>query len=84
MIKHTVLTNNLYEVKLENVIVYFSYDTIIAFAYKGKLTVFNRGDWSMTTRRHINRVAGLGSGDIEVVDELASFDNLLGDAMKGV
>lgn len=46
---------NALEVSFENLILYFSYDTIIAFrASKG--LVIRKNDWSSTTGKHLNAI----------------------------
>lgn len=45
------------EVDLGLLCLYYSYKTVVAFRYKGKLTV-RVNDWSTTTGKHLNEIDG--------------------------
>ena len=45
--------DNFTAVQINNLIVWFSYNTVIAFSKNGKLTI-RENDWSTTTGKHLN------------------------------
>ncbi len=46
-----------YAVRVGSLTLYFSYQTVVAFRYNGKLVV-RENDWGQTTGRHLNEIDG--------------------------
>lgn len=49
--------NNLTRVYLGNLVLWFSYETIVAFHVPGQPRVVSENIWSQTTGRHLNEIS---------------------------
>lgn len=57
MIKHKELRANFYEVQINELSLYFSYETIIGFQNGCNPPVISENVWSTTTGKHLNQIA---------------------------
>lgn len=57
MIKHKELANHFYEVAINELSLYFSYETIIGFQNGCNPPVISENVWSSTTGKHLNQIA---------------------------
>lgn len=53
MITHTHIQSNFYSVDIKEIIIYFSYQTPIAFKHCGQLFI-SKNEWGTTTGKHLN------------------------------
>ncbi len=82
--------NNLTRVYVGNLVLWFSYETIVAFHAPGAGRKVAANVWSQTTGRHLNEIDG-GSkeakaarlGPAEFADELAKATDRLNAALAG-
>ncbi len=50
-------SNNLTRVYLGNLVLWFSYETVVAFHVPGQPRVVSENVWSQTTGRHLNEIS---------------------------
>lgn len=54
MIKHRTIQNNLYSVQINDLTIWFSYETAIAFQINADFIYVSKNEWSNTTGKHLN------------------------------
>ena len=54
-VNYRLLGPNFFRIDIDNVVLWFSYETCIAFAVKGH-TVVSVNVWSKTTGKHLNQI----------------------------
>ena len=67
-------------VDFDNLTIWYSYNTIIAYRASGHLTRVRQNDWSTTTGKHLNAIDG---GDKKSRIPGADFEAQLADVLKG-
>ena len=72
-----LIKQNFNKVVLKNLILYFSYKTIIAFNYNGLITI-SKNVWSKTTGRHLNYV----NDDKSIRVDNTKFNELLNSVLE--
>ncbi len=71
------IMNNFNSVIIKDVILYFSYETLIGVS-KGSTTLVAKNEWSRTTGKHINYIKNLHNNYLEVKhEEILEFANSL-------
>lgn len=71
------IMNNFNSVIIKDVILYFSYETLIGVS-KGSTTLIAKNEWSRTTGKHINYIKKLHNSYFEVeYKEIEEFVNSL-------
>jgi hypothetical protein len=70
--------NNLTRVYLGNLVLWFSYETVVAFHVPGQRRVVSENIWSNTTGRHLNEIDGSSKSTRVPHDE---FERKLGQVM---
>lgn len=80
LVEARIITRNLSQTKIGELMIYFSYATPIVFVdRRGDQIARHRDNWSQTTKRHIRRCGGR-PGENTVNDE--TFERLLDHAIK--
>ena len=54
MIKHRTIQSNLYQVKINQITIWFSYETPITFQVNADFIYVSKNEWSNTTGKHLN------------------------------
>ena len=54
MIKHRTIQSNLYQVQINHITIWFSYETAIAFQVNADFIYVSKNEWSNTTGKHLN------------------------------
>ena len=71
------IMNNFNSVIIKDVILYFSYETLIGIS-RGSTTLVAKNEWSRTTGKHINYIKKLHNSYFEVEhEEVLEFANSL-------
>lgn len=80
--------NNLTRVYLGNIVLWFSYETIVAFHVPGQPRVVSENRWSQTTGRHLNEIDNGNKSERisheEFTAKLGQVMTVLNGALDGV
>lgn len=68
----------------DNITIWFSYETPVAFAISGEGTFKSENIWSRTTQRHLNDIPGRELGREEFQKRLARLMGKIGTATNRV